>query len=103
MSTEPISVDRGQRVDRYQEIAGILWDERLYELLTPGGFDRLFVGPKPSGRPSAAEKDPVEVRVRRKTQPSLHVVGVHTGLHTMFDRRAHAGLPEARPDPAARD
>jgi len=62
---EPINVDRGQRVDRYQEIAGILWDERLYELLTPGGFDRLFVGPKPGGRPSAAEKDPVEVRVRR--------------------------------------
>ena len=62
---EPIAVDRAQRTARYQEIAGILWDERLYELLTPGGFDRLFVTPKPTGRPSAAEDEPVELRVRR--------------------------------------
>ena len=67
-TTEPeerTSTTRGERVDRYQEITAILWDERLYELLTPGGFDRLFVGPKPSGRPSASEDDPVEARVRR--------------------------------------
>ena len=62
---ERTSTTRGERVDRYQEITAILWDERLYQLLTPGGFDRLFVGPKPSGRPSAAEDDPVEARVRR--------------------------------------
>ncbi|MFV2062890.1 MAG: ABC1 kinase family protein [Chloroflexota bacterium] len=62
---QPRATTRGERTARYQEIAGILWDERLYELLTPGGFDRLFAGPQPGGRPSAAESDPVEVRVRR--------------------------------------
>lgn len=27
------STTRGERVDRYQEIAQILWDERLYQLI----------------------------------------------------------------------
>jgi len=43
--TEPRPVQRGDRADRadrYQEIGGILMDERLYELLSPGTFDRLL-------------------------------------------------------------
>ena len=58
-------IERGERVDRYQEIAGILMDERLYELLTPGALDRLFVGPAPGAASRPAEDDPIEARVRR--------------------------------------
>ncbi len=61
--TEQRQVDRGERIDRYGEIAGILMDERLYELLTPGTLDRLFVGPAAKARP--VEDDPIEARVRR--------------------------------------
>jgi ubiquinone biosynthesis protein len=60
----PAPTTRGERTARYKEITGILWEEKLYQLLTPGGFDRLFVGPDASGRPSAADKDPIEARVR---------------------------------------
>ncbi len=61
---QPRPTSRGERTARYQEITGILWEEKLYQLLTPGGFDRLFVGPDASERPSAADKDPIEVRSR---------------------------------------
>lgn len=61
-------ISSGQRTARYQEIAGILWDERLYELLTPGGFDRLFAGAAVSDGPSAVESDPLEPRIRRAVE-----------------------------------
>lgn len=61
---ESIRVDRGQRMARYQEITGILWEQKLYQLMTPGGFDRLFVGGGASERPSAADEDPIEARIR---------------------------------------
>lgn len=60
-----VAIDSSRRTARYQEIAGILWDERLYELLTPGSIDRLVVGPNVRGRPRAAESEPIELRVRR--------------------------------------
>jgi ubiquinone biosynthesis protein len=63
--TDARPVERGERVDRYQEIAGILMDERLYELLKPGTFDRLFVGAAPGAEGQPAESDPIEARVRR--------------------------------------
>jgi len=60
----PISTTRGERTARYKEIAGILWEQKLYQLMTPGGFDRLFVGPEDPDRPSPADKDPIEARIR---------------------------------------
>ena len=63
--TESRSIGRGERMDRYREITGILMDERLYELLSPGAFDRLFVGAEPSSKPPKPGEDPIEVRVRR--------------------------------------
>jgi ubiquinone biosynthesis protein len=62
---EPQVFDRAERVERYQEIMAILWDEKLYQLATPGGFDRLFVGPASSSGSSAPDKDPIEPRVRK--------------------------------------
>ena len=62
---EDIQVDRSQRVDRYQEIAGILVDEKLYQLLTPGTFDQLFVGPKATRADAVDTEDGIEVRIRR--------------------------------------
>ena len=62
------AVDFGHRIARYREIAGILWDERLYELLVPGTLDRVMAGAvagATSGPPSSSEAEPVEVRVRR--------------------------------------
>ncbi|MGD8486529.1 MAG: AarF/UbiB family protein [Chloroflexota bacterium] len=63
--TETRSVGRGERVDRYQEIAGILMEERLYELLKPGTLDRLFVGSAPGAEAGPTEADPIEARIRR--------------------------------------
>ena len=57
-------VDLGRRMARYREIVGILWDERLYEIVGIGGSGQPAAEP-PSSAPSAAETDPVEVRVRR--------------------------------------
>jgi ubiquinone biosynthesis protein len=63
--TEQRAVERGERMDRYGEIAGILKDERLYELLLPGTFDRLFVGAKAGAAARPPEDDPIEARIRR--------------------------------------
>ena len=63
--TDHVEVKRSERVNRYQEIVGILVDERLYQLLTPGTFDRLFVGADPKVTEGGTEDDPIEARIRR--------------------------------------
>ena len=64
--TEPQApVGRGERYDRYQEIVGILVDEKLYQLLTPGTFDQLFVGPKATRADAVDTENGIEVRIRR--------------------------------------
>jgi ubiquinone biosynthesis protein len=60
----PVPTSRGERSARYKEITAILWEQKLYQLMTPGGFDRLFVGPDAAERTSPAEKDPIEARIR---------------------------------------
>lgn len=76
--TEPMGpVGRRRRLDRYQEIVGILADERLYELATPGALDRLFAGSPPAAEPAAPDEDPIENRVRRALErlaPALVVL-----------------------------
>ncbi len=64
--TEPMGpVGRRRRIDRYQEIVGILTDERLYELAAPGTLDRLFAGAPPAAEGADPDEDPIEKRIRR--------------------------------------
>ena len=63
--TEQRSVGRGERIERYQEIVDIVTDERLYELLKPGTFDRLFVGTDAARAAVGGSDDTIEARIRR--------------------------------------
>jgi ubiquinone biosynthesis protein len=55
---------RGQRIARYREITSILWDERLYEVVTHGGLGDHAPATRPSAGGGAGD-EALEVRIRR--------------------------------------